>query len=137
MLPLVQVATIVVTSHGPRHAKDSTATNHYSTLSSIQQALGPPCLANTRDTANVTPLAKLLAVTGSARWPPPCVDAVTDNNDPVVLQGTPDGNWVSAGAPAPGSGSNLPGAITTVSGHLWLAGTYDDGNSRLPLIEHR
>jgi hypothetical protein len=66
-----------------------------------------------------------------------CVDAATDNNDPVVLQRTPDGNWASAGAPAPGSGSNLPGAITTVAGHLWLAGSYDDGGSRLPLIERR
>jgi hypothetical protein len=66
-----------------------------------------------------------------------CVNAVTDNNDTVVLRRTPDGNWVSAAAPSPGSGSNLPGAISTVAGHVWLAGTYDDGSSRLPLIEHR
>jgi hypothetical protein len=64
-----------------------------------------------------------------------CVDKVTDNNDVLALKGTPDGNWVSAGVPAPGSGSNLPGGITTVGGHLWLAGVYDDGGSRLPLVE--
>jgi hypothetical protein len=43
-------------------------------------------------------------------------------------------------APSPGQfGSHLYaiGAITTIAGHLWLAGTYDDGGSRLPLIEQR
>jgi hypothetical protein len=26
---------------------------------------------------------------------------------------------------------------TTVDGHLWLAGIYDDGNQEMPLIETR
>jgi hypothetical protein len=87
--------------------------------------------ANWDNLYGVTVLAGSVYVAGT------CVDTVTDNNDPLVLRGTPDGNWVSAGAPAPGSGSNLPGAITAIGGHLWLAGVYDDGGSRLPLIERR
>jgi hypothetical protein len=45
--------------------------------------------------------------------------------------------WHIATVAAPGSGSNLPGGITTIGGHLWLAGIFDNGGSRLPLIETR
>jgi hypothetical protein len=31
----------------------------------------------------------------------------------------------------------MPGGITTIGGHLWAAGIYDDGGSEMPLIEHR
>ena len=39
------------------------------------------------------------------------------------------------GAPDPGSGSNIPGGLTQIGGQCWMAGTYDDGGSNLPLIE--
>jgi hypothetical protein len=64
------------------------------------------------------------------------VDPATDNNNALVLRET-GGTWSIVGAPQPGSGSNLPGGITNIDGQLWLAGIYDDGGSRLPLIEHR
>ena len=76
-----RIATVVVTSHGPRGARDAQPANHYSLLSTIQRALGVGCLAHTCDTRHVRPLAKLFAVTGSAsiattvrperRWPTP------------------------------------------------------------------
>ncbi len=40
------VATIVITSHGPRGVKDATAYNHYALLLSIQDAFGLGCLQN-------------------------------------------------------------------------------------------
>ena len=41
-----QVATIVITSKGPRGVQDNTAYNHYSLLLSIQKAFGLDCLRN-------------------------------------------------------------------------------------------
>jgi hypothetical protein len=42
-----------------------------------------------------------------------------------------------AASPEPGSGSNILGGVTAIDGQLWAAGIYDDGGSRLPLLEHR
>jgi phospholipase C len=61
-----QVATVVITSHGPRGVKDAGPANHYSLLSTIQHNFGLGCLRFTCDTANLQPLTTLLAVTGSA-----------------------------------------------------------------------
>jgi hypothetical protein len=65
------------------------------------------------------------------------VDPVTDNNNALVLSSVNGGAWTIAGAPDPGSGSNIVGGITQINGQFWMAGTYDSGGSRLPLIEHR
>jgi len=54
-----QIATIVITSHGPRGLKDKTPYNHYSLLQTVQKAFGLGCIANTCDTAHVTPMAPL------------------------------------------------------------------------------
>jgi hypothetical protein len=56
-----QIATIVITSHGPRGLKDPTLYNHYSLLQTFQKAFGLGCLEFTCDTANVTPMAPLFA----------------------------------------------------------------------------
>ena len=64
------------------------------------------------------------------------VDPKTDNNNTLILSGT-DGVWTVDTGPEPGSGSNILGGITTIGGHLWAAGVYDDGGSEMPLIEHR
>jgi hypothetical protein len=57
-----RVATIVITSRGPRGLKDPTPYNHYSLLQSFQRAFGLGCLENTCDTANVTPMTPLFRV---------------------------------------------------------------------------
>jgi hypothetical protein len=57
-----RVASLVITSHGPRGLRDPTPYNHYSLLSTIEHAFGLGCIAFTCDTANVTPMAPLLAV---------------------------------------------------------------------------
>jgi hypothetical protein len=57
-----RVATIVITSHGPRRLQDPTPYNHYSLLQSFQRAFGLGCLENTCDTTNVTPMLPLFNV---------------------------------------------------------------------------
>jgi hypothetical protein len=56
------VATIVITNNGPRGLKDPTPYNHFSLLQTFQKAFGLGCLEFTCDTANVTPMAPLFAV---------------------------------------------------------------------------
>jgi phospholipase C len=55
-----RVATIVITSQGPRGENDPTPYNHYSLLQTIQDAFGLKCLQFTCKTA-VTPMARLFA----------------------------------------------------------------------------
>jgi hypothetical protein len=57
-----KVATIVITSRGPRALQDPTPYNHFSLLQTFQRAFGLGCLEFTCDTANVTPMAPLFAV---------------------------------------------------------------------------
>jgi hypothetical protein len=54
-----RIATIVITSHGPRGIKDATPYNHYSLLQTFEKAFGIGCIANTCDTVHVTPMAPL------------------------------------------------------------------------------
>jgi hypothetical protein len=61
-----QVATVVITSHGPRHLVDATKFNHYSLLSTIQHAFGLGCLNFTCDTKHVVPMAKLFGAKADA-----------------------------------------------------------------------
>ena len=64
------------------------------------------------------------------------VDPKTDNNNVLFLRET-NGSWSVVNAPNPGNGSNIPGGITAIDGQLWMAGTCDNGGSRLPPVEHR
>jgi hypothetical protein len=78
-----------------------------------------------------------VAIAGGSVWAAGTyVDPATDNDNALVLREV-DGSWAIAGAPNPGSGSNLPGGLTAINGQLWLAGVYDNGDSRLPLIASR
>jgi hypothetical protein len=66
------------------------------------------------------------------------VDPATDNNQILLLRET-GGSWSIVGAPDAGGagGTDIPGGITNVGGHLWMAGTYTTATSNnLPLIEH-
>jgi hypothetical protein len=62
------VPTIVVTNHGPRHARDATAYNHYSLLRTMQQAFGLGCLQYTCDRSNVKLLTPLFLVSQKLPW---------------------------------------------------------------------
>ena len=95
-----------------------------------------PALPKVPHDANWSNLYGVAVAYGSVWVAGTYVDPATDNNNALVLRGTA-GKWSVASVPQPGSGSNLPGDLTAISGHLWLAGIYDDGGSRLPLIERR
>ena len=146
-----QVANVVVTSHGPRGVTDSTPSNHYSLLSTIQNSFGLGCLANTCDTANVKPLSKLFAVTGSS---PLATTAITPPNiatptptpseTPTMTTLTPSrGGFSVQSAAALGGGDNSLGAVSAAAPNdIWAVGNFlpDDPNSNqdatLTLAEH-
>ncbi|PYT69376.1 MAG: hypothetical protein DMG42_21865 [Acidobacteria bacterium] len=80
-----QIATIVVTNHGPRGVTDSASYDHYSLLASLQQTFGLACLVNSCSTS---PMAKLFAITGSTDIPtlPPPFNFPT-SSDMISAQG--------------------------------------------------
>jgi hypothetical protein len=57
-----RIATIVVTSHGPRGLQDPTPYNHFSLLQTLQQTFGLGCLEQTCDTVHVVPMRPLFSV---------------------------------------------------------------------------
>jgi hypothetical protein len=130
-----KIATIVITSHGPRHATDSTPANHYSMLSSIQHAFGLGCLKFTCDAKHVIPLGKLFAVTGSKaiattvlpelNWPTP-----TPSQPKEPLSESPEspptsGGWSVQQAQLLGTNDNSGGAIAGSSpDDVWMVGDY-------------
>jgi hypothetical protein len=57
-----RVATIVITSRGPRGLEDPTPYNHYSLLQTFQRAFGLGCLEQTCDTTNIVPMVPLFRV---------------------------------------------------------------------------
>jgi hypothetical protein len=80
------VATIVITSHGPRGVKDKTSLNHFSLLASLEQTFGLGCLANACTANLMTPL---FTITGSNTVPalPPPFNFPT-STDTTSAQGT-------------------------------------------------
>src|SRR6516164_6160417 len=80
-----QVATIVITNHGPRGVTDNTSYNHYSLLASLQQTFNLGCLLNS---CSATPMTPLFAITGSATTPtlPPPYNFPT-SSDTISTQG--------------------------------------------------
>jgi hypothetical protein len=60
------VATVVITSHGPRGVKDNAGYDHYSLLASLEATFGLGCLQNA---CAATPMTPLFQVTGSTTVP--------------------------------------------------------------------
>ncbi|MBV8357616.1 MAG: hypothetical protein JO189_06725 [Deltaproteobacteria bacterium] len=132
-----KIATIVITSHGPRRVKDNTSYNHYSLLASLQQTFGLGCL---RHSCTVLPMAHLFAITGSttvSTLPPPYL--FPTSSDRISKQGA----GLAAGkASLTGSGwqvvpsrnlsgqDNVLAAISAASfTDAWSVGTYYPGSS--------
>jgi phospholipase C len=127
-----QVATVVVTSHGPRGLRDGTPYNHYSLLKTIQANFGLGCLAHSCD-AQVTPMSRLFAVTGSpaARYRPvPEPDLPAPAPTPVepvlaTTDTTSSGGWSVVPTVRLGTGDNSFGAVAAVSAtDVWTVGDY-------------
>lgn len=143
-----QVATVVITSHGPRGVRDDALTNHYSLLDTIESSFGVPCLANA---CTATPLTPLFTVTGSAaqRYTPvPVPDIATPSPTPVEPVGSTGitasrAGWTVVPAPVLGSGNNSLGAVAGSGPHdVWAVGNFlpDTANSNqdatLNLAQH-
>jgi len=62
-----QIATIVITNHGPRGVADNTSYNHY-LLASLEQTFGLGCSQNA---CAANPMTPLFQVTGSTSVPAP------------------------------------------------------------------
>ena len=128
-----QVATVVVTSHGPRGARDPGRYNHYSLLSTLQQNFGLGCLEFTCDTARVTPMTPLFHVTGApaiATTPLPVSNFPTPTPTPMeptnYTTNTPSAaGWTVVPAPALGSSDNSLGGVAASSPtDVWAVGNY-------------
>jgi hypothetical protein len=145
------VATVVVTSHGPRHVQDPTPSNHYSMLSTIQHTFGLGCLQNTCDTAAVKPLTPLFAVTGSpavATSPVPVPNYPTPTPIPTEPLGKTkalpsSGGWTVQVAQTLGASDNSVGAVAGSSPNdVWAFGDFlpanpvDNVDATLSFAEH-
>jgi hypothetical protein len=128
-----RVATVVITSHGPRDVTDDTPSNHYSMLSTLQSLFGLPCLQNTCDTANVQTLLPLFAVTGSPAiatepiTPPFFATPTPTPKEPTFTNPkTPSaGGWTVQTAQRFGSSDNSLGAVAASSADdVWAVGDY-------------
>jgi hypothetical protein len=62
------------------------------------------------------------------------VDPASGNNQTLLLRRNGQ-RWSVVSGPNPGSGSNILGGIALAGETLWSVGTYEDGGSRLTLIE--
>jgi len=135
-----QVASVVVTNHGPRGLQDNTAYNHFSLLQTIQNSFGLGCLQNTCDVANVHPMAPLFAVTGSsalATVAQPLPSLPTPTPTPVEANGTTsktasENGWTLIQSPMLGSGDNSFGSVAASSPNdVWAVGNFlpDDPNA--------
>ena len=124
-----RVMTVVITSHGPRHLVDPTAFNHYSLLSTIQQAFGLSCLNLTCDRKNVVPMGKLFggASDGPARSPGRATAAAPGAARPPAaaapaVAGT--SKWQQVPTPNIGSSDNVLAAIAGSSpSDIWAVGS--------------
>jgi hypothetical protein len=146
-----QVATVVITSHGPRGLRDSQPANHYSLLSTMQQIFGLPCLRHTCDTPNVKPITSMFTVTGSASiatktipegvFPTPTTTPVEPTS--VTTETPSGGGWTVQKAELLGTSDNSLGAVGGSSpDDVWAVGDFlpDKANSNqdatLSLAEH-
>lgn len=128
-----RVATIVITSHGPRGVTDKTSLNHFSLLASVEQTFGLGCLANACTANLMTPLFTITSSTTVPTLPPPFVSPTSA--DTISAQGTAkNGQAVSlAGAtgwtqvPSPNFGNQdnvLAGVSAASATDVWAVGAY-------------
>lgn len=147
-----QVATVVVTSHGPRGVQDATPANHYSLLATIQRNFGLGCLQHS---CTARTLDHLLTPTGAAAratipieppdyptptpTPAPGAEPVTTVN----TSGAHHGGWTVQPTPQLGTGDNSLGALSAAApDDVWAVGNYvpdakgTNGDATLSLASH-
>ena len=143
-----QVATTVITSHGPRGVQDNTLSNHFSLLDTIESSFGVPCLANA---CTSTPMTPLFTVTGAPAQPYTPIatpNVATPSPSPAEPLGSTgitasQGGWTVVPAPLNGTSANSIGAVAgSAPNDVWAVGNFlpDTANSNqdatLTLSEH-
>lgn len=132
------VATIVVTSHGPRGVTDKTSLNHFSLLASLEQTFGLGCLANACTANLMTPLFTITGATTVPTLPPPFVSPTS--NDTISAQGAgkPAGavsvngvtGWTQVPSISFGNQDNVLAGVSAASAaDVWAVGAFIPGTS--------
>jgi hypothetical protein len=141
-----QVATIVITNHGPRGLTDNTSYNHYSLLASLQRTFGLGCLLNSCNAAPMTPLFDIAGSTTTPTLPPPynfptssdtiSVEGAGKQAAAVTLGGS---GWSVVPSYSFGSLDNVLAGVSAASAtDAWAVGTYYPSSSGVlaTLAEH-
>jgi len=146
-----RVATVVITSHGPRGMRDATPANHYSLLSTIEHGFGLGCLGHACDTAHVHPMSALFAVTGSKAIatrplaiPKIATPTPTPKEPTSMTKSTASaGGWTVQRTALYGTNDNSVGAIAGSSPtDVWAVGdflpdkTHSNQDATLNFAEH-
>jgi hypothetical protein len=127
-----QVASVVVTSHGPRGLSDPAPYNHYSLLKTIQTNFGLGCLVHSCD-PQVTTMSPLFAVAGAAATPTrpvPVPDLPTPTPTPTepvttTTETGSSGGWTVVPTVKLGTNDNSLGGLAVVSkSDVWAVGNY-------------
>ncbi len=138
------VATIVITNHGPRGVTDNTSYDHYSLLTSLQQAFGLGCLQNSCTATPMTPLFQVTGSTTTPALPPPFIpppngtNAISPTGSPLKgakVTLTCTGGWNQVPSPAIGNQDNNLTAVSAASPtDAWAVGDYYTSNNPNVLI---
>lgn len=134
-----QVATIVITNHGPRGVTDNTSYNHYSLLASLQQTFGLGCLANSCTATAMAPLFGISGSTDVPTLPPPFSFPTTSDTISSQGPGKPAAAAALAGSgwtPEPsynfGSLDNVLAGVSAASlNDAWAVGAYYPASSNV------
>jgi hypothetical protein len=116
-----QIATVVITNHGPRGLSDNHSYNHFNLLASLEQAFGLGCLQSACGANAMTPLFQVTGSTSVPALPAPFTPAPNGSGTvsaPGPSSAGPTATLTCAGGwnqvPSPSIG-NLDNNLTAVS----------------------
>ena len=129
-----RIATVVVTSHGPRHLRDGQPANHYALLATLEHLFGVGCLQHACDTKHVHPLLRMFAVTGAKaiatkvlaerHWPTPTPSQPAEPLS-MTTSTVSSGGWTTQRTQLLGTSDNSVGAVAASSPtDVWAFGDY-------------
>jgi hypothetical protein len=134
-----QVATVVVTNHGPRGASDNHSYDHFNLLASLELGFGLGCL---QSACGANPMTPLFQVTGSTSVPalpapftPPPNGSDSVSPPGAALKGaaatlTCAGGWNQVPSPSIGNlDNNLVSVSAASPGDAWAVGSLLQSNN--------
>jgi hypothetical protein len=134
-----QVATVVITNHGPRGVTDNTGYNHYSLLASVQQTFGLGCLVNSCTSAAMAPLFVISGSTDVPTLPPPFSFPTTSDTispqgpgKPAAAASLAGSGWTVEPSYNFGSLDNVLAGVSAASlNDAWAVGAYYPASSNV------